>query len=289
MVEFYCSWCKDLPDSKKALEILKNSNEFAGIELSNTSQDVEKIISSGLKVSIHNPSRFFNVSLDSPNFIPTITENPSIIESCKKSSLPFVSFHAGQAFWRSHIFSKDIILSNTRKSLRFLDHEINKKIIFELLWLPYKIASSTGPERESGLYSTGMDYMQDVVKSTNAGVLLDVAHTLTSASTRINSNNYKGTVKDYFLDVLNAGSKDIFQMHINCPGYTKSEGFMDKHFAFKSSGIESRTVFECAKEAISVSPNLKMITLEVEPQLEPVEHARFMIKQAKLVRKKLNL
>jgi hypothetical protein len=56
--------------------------------------------------------------------------------------------------------------------------------------------------------------MTDILSSTNAGLLLDVVHTLTSASTRINSNNYKGTVKDYFMDVLNAGSKNIFQMHM---------------------------------------------------------------------------
>lgn len=289
MVDFYCSWCKGLTESKKALDIIRDSNEFSGIELSNTSDDAQKILSSGLKVSIHNPSRFFNVSLESPNFIPTISENPSILDSCKKSSLPFVSFHAGQVFWYSKILSPEVIISNTKKSLRFLDHELNKKILFELLWFPIEVASASEFEKKSGLYSTSLDYMKDIVSSTNAGVLLDLSHTLTSASTKIRSNNYKGTEKDYFMDVLAAGSKDIFELHINCPGYTKLDGFMDKHFGFKSSGIESKTIFECTAEAVAVSPNLKMITLEIEPQLEPIEHARFMVKQAKLVRKKLNL
>ncbi len=289
MVEFFCSWCKDLPDSKKALQILKDSNEFAGIELSgNTPGEIDKILDSGLKVSVHNPSRFYDVSLDSSNFIPTIAENPSILEFCKKASLPFVSFHASKCYY-TKIFPKELLLSNTRKSLRFLDHELNKKILFEMLWLPYTTATSSGLEKESGMYVNSIEYMNDIVSSTNAGILLDVVHTLASASVRINSNNYKGTVKDYFMDVLNAGSKNIFQMHINSPQYTKSEGFMDKHFLFKSSGIESKTVFECTAEAIAVSPNLKMITLEIEPKLDPVKHARIMVKQAKLVKKKLNL
>jgi hypothetical protein len=289
MVEFYCSWCKDLPDSKKALQIIKDSNEFSGIELSNTSGDVEKILSAELKVSIHNPSRFFYVSLESPNFIEVINQNPSIIDSCKKSSLPFVSFHAGQAFWFSKIFQKDFIISNTRKNLRFLDHELDKRILFEFLWLPIKSVTSSDFEKESALYSTSIEYMKDILSSTNAGVLLDVSHTLCSASTRIKSNNYKGNIKDYFLDVLNATSKDIFEMHINCPQFTNEDGFIDRHFAFKSSGAESKTIFEYASEAIAVSPNLKAITLEIESLLEPIKHAQLMVKQAKLVRKKLNM
>jgi len=290
MVELYCSWCKGLCESKKALGIIRDSNEFSGIELSsNISGETESIILAGLKVSIHNPSRFFKVSLESPDFIPTIAENPSIIDSCKKSSLPFVSFHAGHAFQFSKLFSKEIILSNTRKSLRFLDHELDKKILFETLPLPFKVATSFGIEKESGFYSTSIEYMKDILSSTNAGALLDVSHTLSSASSRVLSNNYNGTIKDYFVDVLNAISKNVFEMHINCPQFIKNEGFLDKHFLLKSSGVESKMVFECTQEAIEVSPNLKMITLEIEPMLEPIKHAQAMVKQAKLARKKLNL
>lgn len=285
MVDFYCSWCKDLCDSKKALDVIRDSNEFSGIELSNSSNDIDKILASGLKVSVHNPSRFFKVSLSSPNFIEVITQNPAIIESCKKASLPFVSFHIGHF---SNTFSKEAIISNTRKNLRFLDRELNKKILFESLLLPSFLMDSDS-EKESALYSTSIEYMKDIISSTNADVLLDVAHTLCSASTRIRSNNYKGTEKDYFLDVLNVVSKNIFEVHINSPLYTKAEGYIDKHFAFKANEVPSKTVFECTSEVLAVSPNLKSITLEIEPHLEPVKHAKIMVKQAKLVRKKLNL
>ncbi len=289
MVEFYCSWCKGLPDSKKALSILKDSNEFSGIELSNTSEDIEKIISSGLKASIHNPSRFFKISLDSSNFIPTIVENPSIVNSCKKSSLPFVSFHAGQSVWFSKTLPKEIILSNTRKSLRFLDHELDKRILFEMIYPSCENIFASKIDKENMLYCSSIEYMQDILSSTNAGVLLDVSHTLISASSRIKLADYKGGVKDYFLDVLNAVSRNIFELHVNCPQFIKNEGFVDKHFVLKSSGLESKTVFDCTEETIAVSPNLKMITLEIEPMLEPIEHAKIMVKQAKLVKKKLNL
>lgn len=289
MVEFYCSWCKDLPDSKKALSILKDSNEFSGVELSNTSEDIEKILASGLKASIHNPSRFFKVSLESQNFVPTIVENPSILDSCKKSSLPFVSFHAGHSVWFSKVLPKEIVSSNTRKSLRFLDHELDKKVLFEIIYPSYENIFNNESDRENAFYCSSIDYMKDILSSTNAGVLLDVSHTLVSASSRIRLGNYKGTELDYFLDVLNATSKNIFQMHVNCPQFIKNEGFVDKHFILKSGGVESKIVFDCTSEALAVSPNLKMITLEIEPMLEPIEHAKTMVKQAKLFKKKLNL
>jgi hypothetical protein len=288
MVELYCSWCKDLPESKKALAILKDSNEFSGIELSNTDNQVDLVLDSGLKVSIHNPARFHKVSVESQNFIEVLNENPSILKSCKKASLPFVSFHAGQQIYFSKFISKDYLLSNTRKNLRFLDHELDKKIILEQLWLKYEYTQLFGLEKECALYSTSMDYLQNILESTNAGILLDVAHTLSSASSRIRSKQYQFDEKNYFMDVLNAVSKNIFQMHINCPQYTKTEGFVDKHFPFESRGVVSKTVFDCTSEAIAVSPNLKAITLEIEPGLEPIKHAKLMIKQAKLVRKKLN-
>lgn len=289
MVDLYCSWCEGLPQSKKALGIIRDSNEFSGIEMSNSGEEMDLVLDSGLKVSIHNPSRFFRVSLESPNFIPTIAENPILIESCKKASLPFVSFHAGQTQWYSKMMSPETIISNTRKSIRFLDRELNKKILFELSSFPIELGLGGEFEKRSGLYATSKEYMKDIVSTTNAGVLLDVSHTLNSASTKIRSNNFKGNEKDYFMDVLMSIAKDIFQMHINCPSYTKANGFRDEHLELKSSGIESKNVFECTAETIAVSPNLKMITLEIEPLVEPIKHARIMVKQAKLVRKKLNL
>ncbi len=289
MVDFYCSWCLGLPESKKALDIIRDSNEFSGIELSNTSSDIDKILSSGLKASIHNPSREYKISIESNKFIEVLTQDSLILDSCKKSSLPFVSFHAGHQMYFSKSIPNEFVISNARKNLHFLDHEINKKIILEQFWLPFDKTKLDGVEKECALYSTSIDFLKDIQSSTNAGILLDVSHALVTASARIRSNYYKFDVKNYFLDVLNATSKNIFQMHINCPQYTKVDGFVDKHFPFKSSGIESKTVFECAAEAVAVSPNLKMITLEIEPHLEPIKHARLMVKQAKLVRKKLNL
>ncbi|MDD4128208.1 MAG: hypothetical protein PHY04_00525 [Candidatus ainarchaeum sp.] len=288
MVELYCSWCKGLPESKKALSIIKDSNEFSGIELSNTDNQIDKVLESGLKVSIHNPAREYKISIESPNFIEIMSAHPEIISTCKKTPLPFVSFHMGQSCFYYKPQSKEQLLSNIRKNLNYLNHSIDKRILLEEMSF-YPSMINPVKEQESKLYSTSIKLQKEVSQIANAGLLIDLSHTLISARSRIMLNLYKGNEIDYFIDLLQNVGSNIFELHLNSPLLVKNEGFVDKHFIINSAKKESKFVLDYAQEAIFSCPNLKIITLEMEPMLEPIQHAKVLVKQAKLIRKKINL
>lgn len=278
---------KGFSESKKALKLIKDSNEFAGIEMSNTDSQIDSVLESGLKVSIHNPARMYNISIESPNFIEVITSYPEIISSCKKSSLPFISFHLGRSCFYFKPQSKEILLSNIKKNLNYLNSLVDKKIILEEMGFYPKMIYPI-KDKSAKLFMTSIKLQKKVSESTNAGILVDISHTLMTAHSRIGLGLYKGTEENYFSDVLKNIGENIFELHLNSPLMT-NEGLVDKHFVLNPLKKESKIVLNCAKEATIVCPNLKIITLEMEPLVEPIKHAKILINQAKILRKKIGV
>lgn len=288
MVELFCSWCRGLAQSREALKLLVDSNEFSGIELSIVNEEIDLILDAGLKVSLHNPLRNYHESIESDSFIESFLKEPTIPFYSKKVLLPFISFHVGRSCSLGECYSKQKIFSNTKKNLDYLSNSIDKKIILEGTCFTNKMIN----EKEFtkiNLYSTSREFFRDFSLHTNAEILIDVAHTLVSGQTRILNDFYEESIKDYFTDFLDYTKNNVFELHINSFELTKEKNFVDKHHPFKESGFESNLVFECTNEAISNCSNLKAIVLEIESNSDPINHARIMIEQAKLVRKKLEL
>jgi len=280
MVELYCSWCKGLPESTEALKLIKESELFAGIELSNTDGQADKILEAGLKVSIHNPIREFKMTLDNEKFIQVLNTNPKIIDSCNKSSLSFVSFHTNYIPSLDRTIPYSRVLKNTVKNLNELDTFFSKQILFETScgfgeneYLPFS---------ESMFNCTSPDFAKKILSKTNSGVLIDISHVISSASAHKLYNNYPKGVKDFFLDYLDACAKRTYELHLNSTKLNENGFYKDTHSKFVPTKKETQLAFECATQAINSCPKLEIVVLEIEPKLEPIAHAKLMIKQAQL-------
>jgi len=283
MVELYCSWCKGLPESKEALKLIKNSGLFAGMELSNTDLQADKILEANLKVSIHNPIREFNMNLDNENFSKVFNLNPQILASCDKSSLPFVSFHTTNLLFLDRTIPYEELLKNAITNLNFLDNKLSKNIIFET-------GCGFAPEAKlpfpkTFYMCTQPGFAKKILSKTNAGVLMDISHVVASASAHKLYNNYPNEIKDFFLDYLKICAKRTYEIHLNSTKIYPNGRYIDRHFPLDPSSAETQLAFELTALAIKACPKLEMIVLEVEPNLEPVPHAKLLIKQAQIVEK----
>ncbi len=283
MVELYCSWCKGLPESKEALKMLKDSGVFTGIELSNTDFQADKIIDAGLKVSIHNPVREFKINLDNASFTEILNAHPEIISHCNKTELPFVSFHTNYIPSLNPATSYELVLKNVKDNLNKIKNTLSKKVLFET-------SCGFGKSQEYVVSEllfkcTHPSFAKQILSETSAGVLIDISHVLASASLHKVYNNYPNEVKDFFLDYLSVCSKSTYEMHINSTRINEQGLYIDRHFPLNPEEKETQLAFECATEVINSCPNIETVVLEVEPNLDPINHVKLLIQQAQLFEK----
>ncbi len=144
-------------------------------------------------------------------------------------------------------------------------------------------------------YVTDADFIKELLELTRlrnikpVGFLFDVGHTLISADTKIHERKFLGSIEDYFNNLLNAVNGETYQLHINVPNGDEENGYLDVHKLFVEGEGLSEHVLDLTNLVIARSPKLKVMTLEMTTGLEPVQHAREMLKQAEYLSRKLNL
>jgi hypothetical protein len=124
------------------------------------------------------------------------------------------------------------------------------------------------------------------VKEHNINLLFDVSHFLITAKAKLNRKEII-SIKEELENYLLIGK--IRQIHINTPDFDKDVGLIDHHKILKEDKI-SLDVIEIAKKVIEKNKeNISIITLEINTDNNPIEHAKTIIKQARLIKEKLNI
>lgn len=145
------------------------------------------------------------------------------------------------------------------------------------------------------LYVTDLSFIKETFEEVDPcnlkpiGLLFDVAHNLTSADTKRYNGEFEGTNEDYFDKLLDISNGRTYQLHINVPEGNDEVGYIDRHWIFTPGDKLSDYVLELTKYVVEQSPELLVVTLEMDTGLEPVKHAKKMIEQARYMIKKLKI
>lgn len=123
----------------------------------------------------------------------------------------------------------------------------------------------------------------------SVGFLFDVGHVLISADAKINDGTFTGEVEEYFDQMMTSVNGRTHQVHLTVPDWDRVEGYTDHHRTFYKGECVSEHVLDLASDVVSRSPNLEVLTLEMMTGLEPIEHAREMVRQAEYVARQLDI
>jgi len=285
MVEIYASWSKGLTQDLDALKALKNSNVIAGVELFNLTDSLDLLKSIDLKYNQHNALRDYNLGLESEYFIPTMQKFPQVVKRCKESAPSVIGFHIGYSAVEEKNVLSSTVLSNTLRSLNFLDHLLDKKILFETA--PYHPFHFQKGNPAVLKYVSSPEFVKQLLMKSRSGYLFDISHNFVSAATKIDRGEYKGEIEDYFAQMLTSCANETYQLHLNVPSFTKENGYSDTHGLIKLNNALGKRILLIAKEIVDSCPNLKVITLEMNTNLPAKKHAKLMIQQGKIVEKEL--
>lgn len=287
LVDLYVSWCSGLTSSRKALGLLKKSGIVDGVETSGTGKEFFPIQELGLKASLHNPLRFYRLGLDDSGFVPKLLSEKQIMGCCNASDPETVGFHSGYSAVDNPKSNQSVILRHTIRNLNRLEKIIDKKLIFESC--VYNKRFSFNSTNKGLFFVTNPVFMEKVLSETNSGFLFDISHNFVSGMTKKREGLYKGSIEDYFDEMLRVVGEKTFQLHVNVPLFDKQNGFDDYHKPFLRGDKVSDKIIDLTKRVISASPNLKLINLEISTGAEPEKHAQKMIQQAKYFVSKVKL
>lgn len=143
MLDVYVAWIPGLDESSDVLKKLKESNLIHGVEMSSLRASREKIQSSGLKVSLHNPRI-------GHEFIPNLSnlkcvakfdspEGQKLLSEIRMMDNPYVGYHCGFAADDvfkmngypdipkpgSELFNRDVLLERMCSTLTSIHKLIN--------------------------------------------------------------------------------------------------------------------------------------------------------------------
>jgi hypothetical protein len=121
------------------------------------------------------------------------------------------------------------------------------------------------------------------------GFLFDVGHNFIAADSKKHDKKFHGTIEDYFDAMLKSSAGRTYQVHLTVPGGNQEEGYLDIHNIFKHGQELSERIIELARLVVARSHELKVVTLEMNTGLKPIEHAEEMIRQTEYARNVLNL
>jgi len=289
--QVYVSWCEGLPQSREALNIIKDSGIVSGVEVRPSSQEeIALIKSAGLKVSLHQLPPKFRLGLADLNFIKFFeTEHGiEVLESIRNSDSPTVGFHLS-AFESSFSDEQDL-LETVANNLFSLDAKINKNVLDMK-----NVIVESQPLRGSNIFKRRLTdplFIKSILELSglksvaSSGYLLDTSHNFITAKDKIRRGLFLGSVSEYFNDLVNNLSGKIYQLHINVP--SKVLGFyFDSHRTFKKGDKLSEEILDLTKSVIQASPELKVITLEMTTGMEPVLHAKEMVNQTEFLLNRL--
>jgi uncharacterized protein (UPF0276 family) len=283
MPEIYATWCEGLPSDKEALSVIKKSGSIAGIEICHVDNEINQITEFGLKYNLHNPLRQFHLGLENGAFIPTMIKYPNVVKALNESGPVAVGFHSGYSAISDKNSLSEAIVSNTLRSIKFLDEVVQKKILFETV--PYTAEFANAGNKEALFYVTSPEYMKRLITKGRAGLLIDISHNYVSGMHKIKEGLFKGEIQDYFASILSQTANDVYQVHLNVPSFDSQKWYYDSHSVIKPSQKISKEILLIAEEIVGLCPNLKVVTLEMTTNLDPKKHAKIMVKQAELVNK----
>jgi hypothetical protein len=166
-----------------------------------------------------------------------------------------------------------------------LDYFLDKKILFETV--AYCPEYFTKGNKEVLFYVSSPEFVKQILSKSRGGYLLDISHNYVSGQSKIKAGEYKGTIEDYFADLLRVCANETYQLHLNVPLFSSQKGYTDGHGLLKPREKLSKQILLIAKEILDSCPNMKVITLEMNSGLEAKMHAKEMVKQAKIVEKEL--
>lgn len=285
MVEFFCSWSKGLAYDEKALGILKNSGIISGVEMYNCDEQFDLVKKFGLKVSLHNPLKYYEFLLEEKELAQKLGKNKLFVDFCNRSDTKTIGFHAGTpAIFNGNLQGKEL-LSGAVSGFKYISGLIRKDLIVEPVH--YEKSISFGGTNEGLAYASGPEFLESFLQQTKSGVLFDVSHVLISSEAKLADGFSSQSTQKHFDSILRVSEGKIRQMHLNVPNILNNE-FMDMHLAFKAD-LLSKRVLGLAKSVVNSAPKLELITLEIDTGLSPVEHANKIVEQARLVARTLAL
>lgn len=104
---------------------------------------------------------------------------------------------------------------------------------------------------------------------------------------KIKDGLFEGTIEDYFNDLLDVSKDRIWQLHVNVP-MRKEKEYEDAHKTFEDDEI-SEKILEIIEMVLDECKNIRVITLEANTGLSPVEHAKKTVEQIEKLNKRLNI
>ena len=288
MVEIYVSWCKGLVLDDFALNILKSNKLVDGVETRDY-LELPSLHKSGLRVSIHNPIKELKCEagsvsyLESPYLMNVLENNPYLIENWVKTDTPTLGFHAGHSAYEEQFLSFSRLIDNANY---LCDKIKDKNVIFETHNFPYNFFGKSN--QEYTLHSTGPEFVNELTTNTDLGFLLDVAHVFISGNTRILNGLYNGSIEDYFGEIVESTNERVYQLHVNVPCFEECKGYFDIHRPFDDSELAHK-IIDLTKYVVQNSPELKVITLEMDTGLSPLKHVKKLCKQTEYLNSFLNV
>jgi hypothetical protein len=281
MLELFVSWVNGLPYDKEALALLRKEN--LGIEMREFDEQIDYVRDAGVKRSCHNPARGFNKCLHDIDFTDIFNE-PRVIKSIETSDTDTISFHnfaldKYPGYKNSHMFMLRMLKISVF-NLEVTQYHTNKRVLFESP--PYCLE-----EFPSHHLLSEPDYIHTLLRFHRVGYLFDIAHNYVSAHNKNLRGTYKGTIDDYFSEIIEKIKRKTHAVHLNVP-FTHNSWYTDGHMPLSNLNKANEYILELTKKVLSVNP-VSVLALEMNTGLAPYEHAVFMARQADYVRKKLNL
>lgn len=323
MIYIYSSWTKGLDTDREALKLIKDSVIISGIEVwgSDLADNIRK---NGLKVSLHNPINALKLDLVDKKMIPELEKNENlfIIKEMRESDSPVIGFHLYfkpnpimyYLVHRHPLKREDILVlddsdikEHVIKNLSFLHDTINsgsskKKVSFETY--PYSEAERINrfdqelfPEFQKildvGNKLSSVEFISGLLeekelKKRGIGFLFDIVHVLIAADTRAERKEIDESAEGYIDRIIHATAGRVHQLHINAPKMI-GKGLGDLHAEIVKGEALSEQVLRIGRKVLKHNPKLSVITLEIDTDLGPKEHAKKLIEQARLIQKELKL
>ncbi len=147
----------------------------------------------------------------------------------------------------------------------------------------------TEVERTWGLCH-GEQYTEEIFSPIcPVGFIADIAHMFITADS-LKTERKITSIDDYFDQMMTAVGNKTYEMHLTVPEGDPTKGYSDQHWWLKEGDTLSHDMIKFARRVKDVSPDLKLITLEMrEHGKSPEEFADILVDQANLVKRELSI
>ncbi len=304
-MRIYATWAPGLPESPKALKLLKDSGIISGVELCNTDGQADGIRDAGLEVCYHNPGSDVFLNLGDPGYRSRVDSatGRSVIKAVQGSDSPYVSVHCGYAatgikkvygkldvdVTGDLITDRGALVDRFADNLSYLEKSINdsnrgKRLSAENVCL-HQHQSHANSAKE---YVTCWDFIGEVADKAGVWVMVDVSHAVITANT-LRHGCKIGTEQEYFDSMIETCGDRVRHLHFNAPE-VGTDGFLaDVHKTFSPGEKLNEYTMGITREVLRACKNIGAISIEIYTNTSPEEHAKITLDQAGLLIKRLGL